>query len=69
MKKVIIETLVDDNFEVGCCHECPFSYEQEYMLDEYYSDWDDYCVIGWNFDECQLVVKENANDKEFKPKG
>ena len=55
--KAVIQ--LSDDFEKGCCDECPFSYEEyvEWDDDGYIeSDYYTHCVLGYNWQECKLEV-------------
>jgi hypothetical protein len=46
---------VSDDFEKGCCIDCPISY-----LDHESPDWDFLCPLYYLYDECGLeIVEEN----------
>ena len=57
--KAIIQ--LPDDFEKGCCSECPFSYEEwiDYYDGEYCeTDVRNSCVFGYNWQECEIEVQE-----------
>jgi hypothetical protein len=54
MKYALIELL--DNFEKGCCQDCPLSYT-EWFDDDGYTDCRDVCVLNSRFDECPLEIR------------
>ena len=43
IKKFKYEFEVDDDFEVGCCYDCPM-----------YDFIEELCKIGWEYKECPL---------------
>jgi hypothetical protein len=53
MKKFKYEFKIDDDFEKGCCYDCPFQ-EWEYYDDDGYSDCYSYCALHSNYQECPL---------------
>lgn len=54
MKKYIVEIETDDDFEPGCCYECPLHYTEWYD-DDGYSECNDYCVLGEDYERCPLI--------------
>lgn len=54
MKKFKYEFKADDDFEIGCCFDCPL-HEWVYYDDDGYSDTDLRCMIGSSFRSCPLV--------------
>jgi len=62
MKVRLTETVPDD-FEKGCCYDCPFSYTEYYEIDEGdgYLEFGDkiYCVLHEAYSECPIeIIKE-----------
>ena len=49
MTKYRYEFEAPPDFEKGCCHECPLSYQE-------ISNWRDidFCAPGYNYEECPL---------------
>ena len=63
MKKIKIYAEVPDDFEKGCCYDCPFSYTEYYEIDEgdgFYEIEDTiHCVLLKAYSECPIeIVKE-----------
>jgi len=62
MKVRLTETVPDD-FEKGCCYDCPFSYTEYYEIDEgdgfYEIDDAIHCVLYKPYSECPIeIIKE-----------
>ena len=53
MKQTTIK--LPEDFEKGCCQDCPFAYPDE--------DYKYHCVFWWRYSECELDIEEIANDK------
>ena len=52
MKQAIIK--LSEDFEKGCCIECPFVYYDE--------DYNEHCVFWWRYSECKLDIEEISNE-------
>lgn len=57
MKKFKYEFEVNDDFEVGCCMDCPFNHTEWYDNDGW-NDCYDYCIIGGNCEDKLEEVKD-----------
>ena len=58
MKKIKIYAEVSDDFEKGCCYDCPFSYTEYYEIDEG-DGFSIYCVLHKAYSECPIeIIKE-----------
>lgn len=62
MKIRITETVPDD-FEKGCCYDCPFSYTEYYEINEgdgfYETEDTTHCVLHEAYSECPIeIIKE-----------
>lgn len=56
MKKIRLTTQVDDDYEPGYCHGCPFAYEEEYD-----DGWEEHCVLGYPYWKCPIeIIKEEV---------
>lgn len=59
MKNFKYEFEVDNDFEVGCCFDCPLHEWVDYDDGDGYSETDLRCTIGSSFENCPLEeVKE-----------
>lgn len=63
MKYALIE--LPDNFEKGCCQDCPLSYT-EWFDDDGYTDCQDSCVLNSRYDECPLDIRAEKIPLEHK---
>ena len=63
MKYALIE--LPDNFEKGCCQDCPISYT-EWFDDDGYTDCQDVCVLNSRYDECPLDIRAEKIPLEHK---
>lgn len=63
MKKIKIYAEVPDDFEKGCCYDCPFSQTEHHLIDEGdgYYEIDDItrCILWCDSSDCPIeIVKE-----------
>ena len=54
MKQAVLLISVEDDFEVGCCHNCEY---KQYDNDDF-----GYCVFGKSFDECPVRIIDDKNE-------
>lgn len=51
MKRFKYEFETNDDFEIGCCYDCPLHDFAE-----------DFCEIGYGYQECPLKETKDKND-------
>lgn len=68
MKKIKIYTEVPDDFEKGCCYDCPFGYTEYYDFDDgdgwIERDFIRHCILDDDSPNCPIEFEgENINVK------
>ena len=63
MKYALIK--LPNNFEKGCCQDCPLSYT-EWFDDDEYTDCKDVCVLNSRYDECPLDIRTERIPFDFE---
>ena len=53
-----IEIEVPNTYTKGCCYDCPFSYSERYEEDEEWFDYEDFCVLGCDGNNCPVEIIE-----------
>lgn len=67
MKKIKIYAEVPDDFEKGCCYDCPFSQTEHHLIDEGdgYYETDDItrCILWYDSSDCPIEFEGESNNE------